>query len=167
MALKPIRLLHWALVTCVITAYVSSYYRDFFTTQLQSANWYLLIVHINIGILILLLSTIMLIIHLKSQKNKKLSMAKVMHFSLYSMMILLPLSAYIGTGFDLPFLGIVNFPGFFRSDVMHNMLQEYFGLLMFTFIEPFSDFHQDVGADILLPIMLIGHIGAAIYHQLR
>jgi cytochrome b561 len=167
MVLKLNRLLHWALVTCVIIAYVSAYYRDFFTTQLQSANWYLLVIHINIGIFILLLSAIMLIIHIKSQQKKKLSTAKVMHFSLYCMMILLPLSAYIGTGFDLSFLGVVNFPGFFRSDVMNNILQEYFGLLMFTFIEPFSGFHQDIGADILLPIMLIGHIGAAIYHQLK
>jgi cytochrome b561 len=36
---------------------------------------------------------------------------------------------------------------------------------MITFIEPFANYHRDIAADIILPILLIGHIGAAITHQ--
>ena len=76
-------------------AYVSAYCWDWYTSQIEATNWYVLLIHINIW------------------------------------------------------------------------LQDNLDLSMFTFIEPFGDFHKNIGADILLPILLIGHVIAAIYHTQR
>jgi cytochrome b561 len=163
------------MVFAVLVTYVSAYYRDWFTHQTETTHWYLLLVHINVGLLVFLLATTMLCLRWRLRQirlhnlatSRANIIAKVMHLCLYFMIIALPLSAYIGTGFDLPLLGLVNFPGFFRSDVTNTWLQENLGLSMFTFIEPFGNFHKNVGANILLPLFLIGHITAAIYHQIN
>jgi len=81
------------------------------------------------------------------------------------MLFALPATAYVGTGFDFPLLGLVNLPGFMRFEFIQNLVQENLHMLMVTFVEPFAHFHRETGADVVLPALLIGHIGAAIFHR--
>ena len=115
----------------VVVAYGSAYYRHWFTTQSESANWYLLVVHMNIGILI----------------------------------FALPITAYIGTGFDLPLLGLTNLPGLMRLESVQSFVQEDLHMLMITFMEPFADFHRHIGAALILPVLLAGHTTVALFHR--
>ena len=170
-----VKILHWSIVFSVVVAYLTAYYRYWYTTQTEVANWYLLVVHINFGLLILILSTIMFVSRYCSSKrvgntlspNKVLlkSSVKIMHYTLYFMLLSLPVSALIGTGFDIPIAGVISLPGFFRSEFIQQLLQQNFDMLMISFIEPFANYHRDIASDIILPILLIGHIGAAILHQ--
>jgi cytochrome b561 len=167
-----VRILHWSVVFSIVMAYVTAYYRYWYTTQTEAANWYLLVIHINFGLLILILSIIMFVSRYCSYKragnilllNKVLlkPSVKIMHYTLYFMLISLPVSALIGTGFDIPIAGVINIPGFFRSEFIQQLLQQHFDMLMITFIEPFASYHRDIASDIILPILLIGHVGAAI-----
>lgn len=170
-----VRILHWGIVFSIAVAYLTAYYRYWYTTQTEEANWTLLVVHINVGLLILILSLIMLVSRYRSSKivakpsslNNvwlKLS-AKVMHYALYFILLSLPVSTIIGTGFDIPIAGVISLPSFFRSEFIQQLLQQNFELLMITFIEPFANYHRDIAADIILPILLTGHIGAAIKYQ--
>jgi cytochrome b561 len=170
-----VRILHWSIVFSIAVTYITAYYRYWDTTQTEGANWTLLVVHINVGLLILILSIIMFVLRYRSSKRvaKTLppnnvwlnSSVKIMHYTLYFMLFSLPVSALIGTGFDIPIAGVINMSGFFRSKFIQQLLQHNFELLMITFIEPFANYHRDIAADIILPILLIGHIGAAIMHQ--
>ena len=170
-----VRILHWSIVFSIVVAYLTAYYRYWYTTQTEVANWYLLVIHINFGLLILILSLIMFVSRYRSSKivaktlsPNKVSLnssAKIMHYTLYFMLISLPVSALIGTGLDIPIAGVISLPGFFRSEFIQQLLQHNFDMLMITFIEPFAHYHRDIAADIILPILLIGHIGAAIKHQ--
>ena len=165
-----IRILHWSLVFSIVLAYSTAYYRYWYTSQTEVANWYLLVLHINLGLLILMLTSIMLILRYRLSKEVNSSpqhrstSADIMHKALYFMMISIPISAYIGTGIDIPLLGIVNLPGFFRNEFIQHFVQQNFDMLMITFIEPFADYHRDIGTDYILPILFVGHLGAAIYH---
>lgn len=170
-----IRILHWSIVFSIVVAYLTAYYRYWYTTQTEVANWYLLVIHINFGLLIIILSISMFVSRYRSSKrvgkalsfNKALlkSSVKIMHYTLYFMLFSLPVSALIGTGFDIPIAGVISLPGFFRSEFIQQLLQQNFNMLMITFIEPFANYHRDIASDIILPILLVGHIGAAIMHQ--
>ena len=170
-----LRVLHWSTVVGVVLAEITAYYRHWYTTQTETINWYLLIIHMNVGVVVLLLSCTMLILRFRlvkiAQKQKtdhftsaKLISAKILHFTLYGMLIVMPISAYIGIGFDLPLFGIVTLPSFVSLEFVQQWVEQSLDMLIITFLEPFAKFHRDIGADIILPILLLVHIGAAIYN---
>jgi cytochrome b561 len=159
-----------------MVAYSTVYYRYWYTTQTEVANWTLLVVHINFGLLIFILSIVMFTLYYRLSTSKdsvapvitittKATPARIMHYALYFMLISLPVSAYLGTGFDIPVLGVFSLPGFFRFEFIEHTVQQNFDMLMITFIEPFANYHRDIAADILFPLLLVGHIGAAIIHD--
>ena len=167
-----IRTLHWCIVLCVVVAYATAYFRQWFTTQSESANWYFLVVHMNVGFLIFALSLLTLIRRriatLRSEQWIPVPsqlMARTMHKSLYLMLFALPLTAYIGTGFDFPLFGLANLPGFMRFEAVQSFVQQNLNMLMITFMEPFAEFHRHIGAAIILPVLLAGHTTAALFHR--
>lgn len=158
-----------------MVAYSTAYYRYWYTTQTEVANWYLLVIHINVGLLTFIVSIVMFTLSYRLSTSKdsaepvitttmKTTPARIMHYALYFMLISLPLSAYLGTGFDIPVLGAFNLPAFFRFEYIERTVLQKFDMLMITFIEPFANYHRDIASDILLPLLLIGHIGAVIIH---
>ncbi|WP_269902797.1 cytochrome b [Shewanella nanhaiensis] len=162
------RILHWCLVFSVFMTYTTAYYRYWYTSQSEVANWYLLLIHINFGILVLVLTVIMLAYRIlrRSAHFTKPSVlaARLVHYCLYFILLMMPITAYIGTAVDIPLLGAVYLSGFFRFEVVEHWVREEVGMQMIAFIEPFAIFHKDVGADIILPFLLLGHIGAAVVH---
>ncbi|WP_064791529.1 cytochrome b/b6 domain-containing protein [Shewanella woodyi] len=162
------RKLHWCLVFSVFMTYTTAYYRYWYTSQSEVTNWYLLVIHINFGILVLVLTVVMLAYRmLKRSAHVTISSvlaARVVHYCLYFILLMMPIAAYIGTAVDIPLLGVVYLSGFFRFEVVEHWIREEVGMLMIAFIEPFATFHKDVGADIILPFLLLGHIGAAVVH---
>jgi cytochrome b561 len=165
--------LHWGIVLAVIIAYTSAYCRLWFTTQLESANWYLLVIHMNFGALVLILAIASVSCRWIFAENPKQlnggnrTMAKTMHYGLYCALFSIPLTAYIGVGFDFPLLGVLNLPGLMRFESIHLWVEEYFEVLLITFAEPFGYFHRHTGTTLILPALLAGHIGAAIFHRLK
>jgi cytochrome b561 len=131
----------------------------------------LLVVHMHLGVLILLLTLWMFSLRpvghksaLNFQANMRTFMAKVMHFILYALLLLIPLSAYVGTGFDFPLLGLVNLPGIQRFGLIHKLVEIHVQRLLIDFIQPFAYFHLFVGTKLLLPLLLTGHIAAGLMH---
>jgi cytochrome b561 len=156
-------------------AYSTAYYRYWYTTQTEVANWTLLVIHINLSLLICILTIAMFTLYYRLSISEggtasvitmttKTTPARIMHYALYFMLISLPVSAYIGTGFDISVLGVFNLPGFFRFEYIEHTVQQNLDMLMITFMEPFARYHRDIASDILLPLLLIGHIAAAIIH---
>lgn len=174
------RVLHWAIVVSVVVAYASAYYRSHFTTQLEVANWYCLVLHMNAGLLVFVLAILAFILRRKTLLQKPaVSLieikvkaatawpARLMHLVLYAMLFGLPITAYLGTGVDFPLLGVVNVAGFMRFEMIQDWLQNSHGILIMSFMEPFADFHKNLGSAYLLPILLLGHIGAALTRKIH
>ncbi|MEH6345710.1 MAG: cytochrome b/b6 domain-containing protein [Bermanella sp.] len=174
------RFIHWAIVVSVVVAYASAYYRSYYTTQLEVANWYCLVLHMNAGALVFVLAILAFILRRKTRllkpavtlteiktKTSTAWPARLMHLVLYAMLFGLPISAYLGTGVDFPLLGIVNLVGFMRFEMIQGWLQNSHGILMMSFMEPFADFHKNLGSAYLLPTLLLGHVGAALAHKIH
>ena len=170
-----IRILHWSVVGVVVSV-ATAYYRHWYTTQTETANWSFLVIHMNIGVMVLILSCVMAIFRLRllklAQKQKiehpnsvKIISARILHSALYGMLIVLPISGYIGIGFALPLFGVVTLPRFVSFESVQQLVDQSLDILMITFIEPFANFHRDIGVEVILPLLLIGHIGAAFYNS--
>ena len=119
-----IRRLHWSIVVCLLVVYLTAYYRRYYTTQLEPENWYLLVVHMNIGLAIFALTLLALFYRFKFARTlrhhrpkRHQLIARAMHWTLYCLLLGIPITAYIGIGLDFPLLGLVNFPGFMRFEL--------------------------------------------------
>lgn len=127
----------------------------------------------NVGLLIFALSLLTLVrrrtAKLRSaQKNPVPGqlMARIMHTFLYAVLFALPVTAYIGTGFDFPLFGLVNLPGFMRFEAVQSFVQQDLSMLTISFMEPFANFHRHTGSALILPVLLAGHTIAALFHRL-
>ena len=162
------RALHASLALTIGLLYLTAYGRKWATTQLESANWYLLVVHVNLGLLSVALSLGLLAAHLWLPQPPPLGLPRVTrlaHRGLLAVLLALPVAAYIGTGFDFRVLGQWTLPSFQRLPLAAS-LAALFEVPLITLMEPFGRFHRDWGADLLLPCLLGGHIAAALFHHL-
>lgn len=164
--------IHWTLVLLVSFLYATGYYRFMFTTQSEALNWYLLVWHMNAGVLVVVFTLLTFVTKLISpipaEKASNLLInltTNIVHLSLYAMLLAIPFAAYIGLGFDFPLVGLTNVPGLIRFAWVHQWVREHFQMPLITFMGPFAQFHRDTGADIVLPVLLGLHIGAALYHH--
>ena len=90
-------------------------------------------------------------------------LSRTMHYTLYLALFALPITAYVGTGFDFPLLGLATLPGFMRFEIVQIFVQDDLHMLMITFMAPFAYFHRHIGADFVLPVLLAGHVGAGYF----
>lgn len=159
-----IRILHFLVIAGLPVTYLLAYYRKLFTVHTELSNWYLLVAHINVGLLVFLSVIAIFILRFFLPRPRSLVplakaawvVSSLMHYALYLLLILMPISAYLGLGYDLPILGLWNISGFFRmgADFMNHFPETTFAF-----------FHIGLGADLLLPLLLAIHIGAALYHH--
>ena len=164
--------LHWAVVFLVGFLYATGYYRLRLTTQSEPLNWHLLVWHMNTGALIVCFTLLILVVKLiaripteKAPNPLVRLTTHIVHWGLYVMLLAIPLAAYMGLGFDFPLAGQINIPGLMRFAWVHQWVSKYFQMPLITFMEPFAQFHRDTGADIILPALLVLHVGAALYHH--
>ncbi len=164
--------IHWTLALLVSFLYATGYYRLMFTAQTKPLSWYLLVWHMNAGVLVvaftLLAFLAKLIFPVPTEKAPDLFInvtTKIVHLGLYAMLLAIPCAAYIGLGFDFPLVGLIKVPGIIRFVWIHQWVREHLHMPLITFMEPFAQFHRDTGADIILPVFMGLHIGAALYHH--
>ena len=167
-----IRNAHWLCVLIIVLLYTTAYYRYWYTTQTEVLNWYLLVIHINLGVILLFLTLTMITIKLFIANPipapipaRQRWFSNLMHFCVYGLMLILPIVAYLGIGFDLPILGSISIPNPQRFTWINLMAQEYFDMSLITLTQPLYIFHLDTGPDVILPILLSFHIIAALYHH--
>lgn len=156
------RKLHWLNVLLLSVVYLSAYYRSYFTTQIEASNWYSLVVHINAGLLVGAFSVLAILSRRRSAHRAWL--ATLGKCALYALLLLIPLSAYIGLGFKLPIAGQWLVDSFAQLPAARQFVREQ-NMPMITFQEPFALFHQNWGSEWLLPVLIALHVCAALYHH--
>jgi len=97
--------LHWCIALLFLASYAAVKYRHWFTEKDTPENWIALQLHLSIGITIAVLVGLRVIWRLinlvpEEEPGSKLShlAAKLGHYSLYFMMIAMPVTGYVGTG---------------------------------------------------------------------
>jgi cytochrome b561 len=164
--------LHWLTAILFMAAYVSVYYRQWFTEDKTPENWTALQLHLSIGVTLGVLVALRIFWRLFNEQPKPEPaselmhlVAKLGHLALYGVMILMPLTGYLGTGVNTEFYFLADIPKFASTAFYQSIVVDGFGLT-FEQIEPAIDYiHKDIFGRWLVWMLIVGHAGAALYHH--
>jgi len=166
------RWLHWGTALLFLLAYCAVYYRHWFTEKRTPENLVALDLHLSAGIsvgVIVILRIIWRFMNeqptLESGPRWQHVMAHVAHYALYAIMILMPLTGYLGTGKATDFFLLFEIPKFEETGLFDVFVVEYLGLTFKEFEEPIDFFHKEIMGAWLVWILIVGHAAAALYHH--
>ncbi len=158
--------LHWSIAVLFLVCYVAVYYRHWFTLPETPANWIALQTHLVAGVAVAALVVARVFWFFRSiqpddppgTRFEHLA-SHAMHGVLYLVMIVMPISGYLGTGVAIEFPWLGDIPSF-----KDTALFKSFGVAWETFEKPIDFVHKNSGAYLVWVLILL-HAGAALYHH--
>ena len=163
---------HWAIALLFLAAYVAVYYRHWFTEDKTPENWIALQLHLSIGVSIGVLVVLRIIWRLMNrvpdnEPGPKLAhvAAHIGHYILYAVMILMPITGYIGTGVNTEFFLSFDIPKFESTGLYQLIVTDWLGLTFEQFEAPIDFIHKEVMGEYIVWMLILGHAGAAMYHH--
>ena len=88
------------------------------------------------------------------------------HYALYAVMILMPLTGYIGTGVNTEFFNLFDLPKFEATSLYQMLVTDWMELSFEEFEEPIDFVHKKIMGKWFVWILILGHVMAAIYHHM-
>lgn len=164
--------LHWMTAALFLAAYVSVYYRQWFTEKQTPENMTALQLHLSVGVSIAVIVALRVIWRLMNrvpadEPGSVLAhrAAHLGHLALYAVMIVAPLTGYLGTGVDTRYFFLFDIPKFESTALFQSVVVDGFGLDFKTFEKPIDFIHKDVLGARLIWLLVLGHVAAALYHH--
>jgi cytochrome b561 len=164
-------LLHWIVAFGFLASYMSVYYRHWFTEYRTPPNWTALQLHLSFGITIFVFVVLRIVWKClnktpKDEPGSKLehNAAHFAHYTLYAVMIIMPLTGYFGTGVHTEYFTLFNIPKFSDTWLYQTLIVDSFGLNWQSF-EPPMDFIHKKGGKYFVWVLILVHIFAAFYHH--
>ena len=87
------------------------------------------------------------------------------HYTLYAVMILMPLTGYIGTGVDTEFFFLFDIAKFEFTSLYQLIDTNWMGLDFKEFEAPIDFFHKEIMGEWALRLLIAGHAMAAMYYH--
>ena len=84
---------------------------------------------------------------------------------LYAVMIIMPLTGYLGTGVNTEFFFMFDVPKFESTPLFSALVSDGLGLTFKEFEEPIDFIHKDILGAWLVWLLILGHFAAALYHH--
>ena len=163
---------HWSIALLFLCSYAAVKYRHWFTEKETPENWIALQLHLSIGISIAALVALRIIWRFMNRlPNEEPGsaflhlLAKLGHFALYGMMILMPLTGYLGTGVNTEFFFLFDIAKFESTQLYSILVTNGLGLTFKEFEAPIDYIHKDLGGELFVLFLVAGHILAAMYHH--
>ena len=163
---------HWTIAALFLGSYCAVYFRHWFTQEKTPENWTALQLHLSFGITIAAVVTLRIIWRNFNQMpdqepGTKLAhlAAHIGHYALYAVMILMPLSGYIGTGVNTEFFFLFDVTKFEATSIYQTLVTDGLGLSFKEFEEPIDFFHKEIMGKWAVWILILGHAAAAMYHH--
>lgn len=164
--------IHWLIALLFIGSYSAVYFRHWFTEEKTPENWTALQLHLSIGITIAAVVVLRIIWRNMNQNpapepGSKLAhlAAHLGHYALYAVMILMPITGYIGTGVNTEYFFLFDIPKFESTSVYQLLVTDGLGMTFKEFEAPIDFFHKEIMGVWLVRILIVGHILAALYHH--
>jgi len=164
--------IHWITAGLFLVSYMSVYYRHWFTEDKTPENWTALQLHLSIGVSIAVI--VVLRIFWKSinqnpapEPGTRLEhlAAKAGHYALYAVMIVMPLTGYLGTGVNTEYFFMFDMPKFESTYLFNALVTGWLGMTFEEFEKPVDFIHKDIGGAWLVWLLIVGHVMAALYHH--
>lgn len=166
------KFLHWFIALLFLAAYCAVYYRHWFTEPKTPPNMTALHLHLSFGISIGVFVLLRVIWRFsnplpKEPEGTRLEhlAAKAAHLMLYFFMIMMPITGYIGTGLGAEFFYLFHIPKFEEMALFQWFVVDTLGMTFKEFEKPIDFFHKDIGGALLVWILILIHIGAALFHH--
>lgn len=166
------KFMHWFIALLFLAAYCAVYYRHWFTEPKTPPNMTALHLHLSFGISIGVFVLLRVIWRLsnpipKEPPGSRLEhlAAKTAHMLLYFFMITMPITGYIGTGVATEFFYLFQIPKFEDTALFQWLFVDTFGVTFKEFEKPVDFLHKDIGGAVVVWLLIVGHIGAALFHH--
>jgi len=163
--------LHWVIAAGFLAAYVAVYYRRWLTVPETPANLTALQLHLSFGVTIaafVLLRVIWKLMSIRPQDPPGSRLehlaSHAMHWTLYFIMVMMPITGYLGTGVATNFFFLFEIPKFADTALFKTVVEGWMGLTFKEFEAPIDFIHKNSGAYIVWVLVLL-HAGAALYHH--
>lgn len=164
--------LHWVTAALFLGAYLSVYYRHWFTEEKTPENWTALQLHLSFGVTIAVVVVLRIIWRLTNrppnfEPGTRLEhlAAHAGHYALYAVMIIMPITGYIGTGVNTEFFLLFDIPKFESTQAFEYFVSNGLGMTFKEFEEPIDFVHKNILGEWLVWLLILGHVLAALYHH--
>jgi cytochrome b561 len=164
--------LHWGTAVLFLGSYISVYYRHWFTEEKTPENWTALQLHLSIGVTIAVVVALRIVWRISSrvpdlEPGTKLEhlAAHAGHYALYAIMIIMPITGYVGTGVNTEYFFIFDIPKFEDTQLFVSLVSNGLGITFPEFEEPIDFIHKEILGAWLVWILILGHVSAALYHH--
>ncbi len=164
--------LHWFTAVLFLGSYMSVYYRHWFTHEGTPENWSALQLHLSLGVTIAVVVALRILWRVSSRNPDLEPGSPVEHFAahaghymLYLVMIVAPLTGYLGTSVDTEFFGLFVIPMFESSQAFSLLVTDTLGLTFKEFEKPIDFIHKNILGEWVIWILILGHVGAALQHH--
>lgn len=165
-------ILHWIVALGFLGAYIAVYYRHWFTETSTPANWAALQLHLSFGVTVAVFVFLRIIWKSINTTPEDIPGTKLEHFAahsvhyiLYAIMIIMPLTGYFGTGVGTELFFLVDIPKFAETQMYATVVEDWMGLTWEQF-EPPMDFVHKQGGAYFVWILILLHVGAALFHHI-
>lgn len=164
--------IHWITAGLFLASYITVYYRHWFTETKTPENWTALQLHLSIGVTIGVVVLLRIVWRCMNREPEpepgtrlEHLVAKSGHAMLYFVMILMPLTGYLGTGANTEYFFMFDIPKFESTALFNALVAEGLGMT-FKEMEQLLDFmHKDIGGAWLVWLLILGHVMAALHHH--
>ena len=163
--------LHWIVAFAFIINYAIIYYRDWFVTAKTEQAKALFSYHTAIGISVIVFVVLRIIWRLLDKQPIEVSGSRMEHLAahaahimLYAVMIILPLSGYLGTGGPSQLFFFIEIPRFADTQIFSIVVEGWMRLNWDQFEAPMDFIHKQGGAYFVW-VLVAAHAGAALFHH--
>ena len=160
--------LHWSIALCFLVAYCSAYYGLWFTEDETYVNWLVIQTHQATGITAAALIAVRIAWRLTNVSPGLFPApwyehlaARVVHAALYAVMIVMPVTGYLGTRRDTEFLGVTRFDHTSTWSWIEGAVE----ISWDAFEAPLDYLHRDLGGAALVWMLIAIHVAGALYHH--
>lgn len=164
--------LHWSTAVLFLGSYISVYYRHWFTEKETPENWIALQLHLSIGVTIAVIVALRIIWRLSNrvpdlEPGTKLEhlAAHAGHLALYAIMVIMPVTGYIGTGVNTEYFFLFDIQKFEDTQLFTTLVSDGLGMTFKEFEKPVDFIHKDIMGAWVVWLLILGHVSAALYHQ--
>lgn len=171
-------LLHWIVALGFLGAYMSVYYRHWFSegdfSRLElNSNTVALYLHLSFGLTVAAFVVLRILWKFMSKMpddvpgSSRLEQfaAHGMHWILYAVMMIMPITGYMGTKLETNFFFLFDIPKF-NDTFLYSLLVEQWLQMDWESFELIMDaIHKNGGAFVVWGLIAI-HAGAALYHHI-
>jgi len=164
--------LHWITAALFLGAYMSFYYRHWFTEGRSPEGFTALQIHASIGVTVFVVVVLRLLWRFTNrapneEPGTKMThlAAKLGHYALYAIIILMPITGYMGFGGSTNYFFLFEIPRFADTQIFEMLVTNGLGMTFEEFEGPVDFIHKDILGACVVWILIVGHATAALYHH--